>query len=69
MQSTQVIAKNSIKIRSLCLGIKFDVTVGDETTGDEIVTGIAVAGIAVAEVFSCFGTQENKSKEPRSTNK
>ena len=62
-------AKNSIKIRLLCLGIKLDVTVGGETTGDETATGIAVVGITVAGIFSCFETQENKSKELRSTNK
>jgi len=69
LQSTQVTAKNSIKIKSLCLGIKFEVAVGEETARDETTTGITVEGIVVAEIFSCGVIQENKSRELINTNK
>ena len=67
LQSTQVTAKNSIKIKSLCLGIKFEL-VAEEETGGETAT-VAAEGMAVAEIFFCVVTQANKSKAPKSTNK
>ena len=67
MQSTQVTAKNSTKIKSLCLGIKFEL-VAEEETGRETAT-VAAEGIAVAEIFFCVVAQANKSKVPKNTNK
>src|SRR5215510_2298038 len=61
-QSTQVIAKNSIKIRSFCLETKAFLGVGVEGTA----VGIAVADARVAGGgtfdFSCGAAQEEKNK-------
>jgi hypothetical protein len=69
LQSVQVPAKNSTKIRSLCLGIKLEAEVWDGTSGSEIAVRADVEGIAVAETFSGEATQENKSRELAKTNK
>jgi len=61
-QSTQVIAKNSIKIKSFCFGTKAFLGVGVEGTA----VGIAVADARVAGggtlSFSCGATQEETNK-------
>lgn len=67
LQSTQVTAKNSIKIKSLCLGIKFELVTGEEIAGGEIATGAVTEGVAVTEIFFCVVTQENKITELTNT--
>ena len=69
MQSVQVTAKNSTKIRLLCLGVNFGAAVCVGITGAGIVADTISEGTAVAERSAAGAAQENKNRANRRINK
>jgi hypothetical protein len=69
LQSTQVTAKNSTKIISPDLGIRFGATASVETSRVGVSAGISVDGTTVAKISVCGAAQENKNRSSRNTSK
>ena len=58
--SIQVIAKNSIKIRSFCFGTNLGVAVLLTTEGTGVIVGRLAEGTSVTAISLCGAVQENK---------
>ena len=69
LQSVQVTAKNSTKIRSLCLGVNFGAAVCVGIIGVWVIADTTSEGTAVAEIPTCGAAQANKNKESSKTDK
>jgi hypothetical protein len=69
LQSIQVTAKNSIKIKSLCLGVNFATEVCAGIGEADIEVEAITKGVAVTELVACVVTQETNIKETSNTNK